>query len=251
MPNILKRLLSAIVLVPAVVFIYWLGSPYWEAFLACVAGLIAFEWLKLIGNTHAKMHAALFGLFFLLFMVLPTVPFWAVVVLGLPAGLVGQKTHKNLGFLIGPYIALPMACLLAVGDTSAMVLLWLALVVWTTDTFALLFGKTIGGAKLAPTLSPNKTWAGLFGGLFGALLVTGLFMIQPPLPSPSLYFWALIVSVSGQMGDLFESKYKRQFNVKDSGALIPGHGGILDRMDSFLFAAPVVWVLVTLEWIKF
>ena len=251
MPNIVKRLLSALFLVPVVVFIYWLDHPYWEAFLALVAGLIAFEWFKLIGNAHAKMHGALLGLFFLLFTVLPAVDLWAVVVLGIPAGLIGQKQHKHLGFLAGPYIALPVASVLAVGEVSTMVLLWLALVVWTTDSFALLFGKTIGGAKLAPTLSPNKTWAGLLGGVLGALLITGLFMISPPLPSPSLYFWAIVVSLSGQLGDLFESKYKRQFNVKDSGGLIPGHGGILDRMDSFLFAAPVVWVLVNLELIKF
>lgn len=251
MPNIVVRLLSALVLIPVVVGIYLVGEPYWGLFLALVAGLISFEWLKLIRNTHAAMHSVLIGLCFAIFTQLPDVPYWGVVVLGIPAAIMGQATHKPLALLTGLYIALPVALIMQIGDTSTFILLWLAGVVWMTDTFALLFGKTIGGPKLAPKLSPKKTWAGLFGGMFGALMITGLFMYGLPQVSPSLYAWAAGLSVIGQVGDLFESKFKRKFDVKDSGALIPGHGGILDRMDSFLFAAPAVWVLMLLGILAF
>lgn len=244
MPNIVVRLLSALVLVPILIGAFMLGSPYWTIFLALTAGLISYEWLKLIQNEAAKANAFCIGLFFFVFVMLPSIPLWAVACLGLPAALVGQPQHRGLAVLTGVYIALPVLCIQLVGDMSALGLLWLALVVWLTDTFALVFGKTIGGPKLAPSLSPNKTWAGLFGGLLGALAITGVFMMYADGADSTLYVWAALVSLAGQAGDLFESKFKRQFDVKDSGAIIPGHGGILDRMDSFLFAAPIVWALL-------
>ena len=250
MPNIVVRLLSALVLVPILVGGYMLGSPYWLIFLGIITGLISLEWLKLIRNEAAIANAFCIGLFFVIFIILPSIPLWAVAFLGIPAALVGQPQHRSLALFTGVYVALPMLTILLVSDISANSLLWLASIVWLTDTFALIFGKTIGGPKLAPSLSPNKTWAGLFGGLFGALAVTGVFMMYVESATPALYVWAALVSLAGQAGDLFESKFKRMFDVKDSGALIPGHGGILDRMDSFLFAAPIVWALLAYGMIK-
>ena len=113
------------------------------------------------------------------------------------------------------------------------------LIIWGTDSFAYIFGRKFGKHKLAPDISPNKTIEGSIGGVIGSL---GLGLLVVPFYNPVnfsvLEFVLLIVSLSvfGQLGDLVESAYKRQFNVKDSGKLFPGHGGVLDRFDSTFFA---------------
>jgi phosphatidate cytidylyltransferase len=123
---------------------------------------------------------------------------------------------------------------------------WLLLVVWTTDIGAYFAGRSIGGPKLAPRISPGKTWAGLVGGMAAAGLVGGLLTALA-----GAGFWlaaglgALLAAVA-QAGDLFESRLKRHAGVKDSGHLIPGHGGLLDRIDGLVFAAPTFALVVAL-----
>jgi len=110
-----------------------------------------------------------------------------------------------------------------------------------TDIFALFFGKMLGGKKLAPKISPNKTWAGFYGGLISSAIAGYFFynyFISNYIDINSLYV-SIIISLLAQIGDLFESKIKRSFAIKDSGSLIPGHGGFLDRLDGFVFAAPI------------
>ena len=118
-------------------------------------------------------------------------------------------------------------------------LIWLLIVIWATDICAYLVGRTVGGPKLAPRISPGKTWSGLLGGVAGATLLGGV--VAHALGAG--YWLAAAVggclAVVGQVGDLFESALKRQAGVKDSGHLIPGHGGLLDRIDGLVFAAPV------------
>jgi phosphatidate cytidylyltransferase len=119
-----------------------------------------------------------------------------------------------------------------------------------SDSAAFFMGKAIGRHKLAPSISPNKTWEGTVGGLLGAVGVSLLFLLSHPLSlATSLSIWqavvlGLLVSVSGQLGDLVESLFKRNVGAKDSGTLIPGHGGVLDRMDSVVFAIVVVYYWV-------
>jgi phosphatidate cytidylyltransferase len=117
----------------------------------------------------------------------------------------------------------------------------LLLIVWATDIAAYLAGRLIGGPKLAPAISPGKTWSGAAGGLAGALVVA-------VVASPGAWGLAMaaVLSVVSQMGDLMESGIKRHYGVKDSGKLIPGHGGLLDRLDGVLTAAPVAAVLALL-----
>src|SRR6185312_14926355 len=126
--------------------------------------------------------------------------------------------------------------------------------VWAGDTAALYFGRAIGGKKLAPRLSPGKTWAGSIASLVAALLCAGgLDALGNQLAAHgdgrlylSAHWWAILLlaallNVAAQVGDLLESAIKRGANVKDSGTLLPGHGGILDRIDALLLAAPVLW----------
>ena len=118
-------------------------------------------------------------------------------------------------------------------------------IIWVNDSFAFLVGKNFGKNKLFPSVSPKKTIEGLFGGLVFSLL-TGLFISKFNLDF-SMVHWlsiSIIVSIIGTVGDLVESKFKRQANIKDSGNIMPGHGGILDRLDSLLFAAPFVYLYI-------
>ncbi len=119
--------------------------------------------------------------------------------------------------------------------------LWLLCVVWATDIGAYFFGKSIGGPRLAPVISPNKTWAGLIGGMVSAGATGALLLVWSKAADPVFGAWmGGGTAIVAQGGDLLESSVKRHFGVKDSGAIIPGHGGVLDRVDGILAVAPVL-----------
>jgi phosphatidate cytidylyltransferase len=123
--------------------------------------------------------------------------------------------------------------------------LWFFVVIWSTDIGAYLIGNSIGGVKLAPKISPNKTWAGFFGGLASALIASSLLnsLLYPLASILVVGLGCFFVSVVGQIGDLFESWCKRRLGVKDTSKIIPGHGGVLDRVDSILLSAPVAGII--------
>ncbi len=123
--------------------------------------------------------------------------------------------------------------------------------VWTADTGALLAGRLLGGPKLAPWLSPNKTWAGFLGGAVAAGVAVAIFCLIFEGSVLGGIALGIVLAVVGHAGDLFESWVKRQFHAKNTGSLIPGHGGMLDRIDSLLFAAPVMAVLVLMGFSPF
>jgi phosphatidate cytidylyltransferase len=144
------------------------------------------------------------------------------------------------------YIGLPSLALVALRvypPQGALVVLGLFLIVWATDTGALVFGKLIGGRKMAPRLSPGKTWAGTIGGSITAAVVFALYIAFFGFNLWLAMLFAFVFSFAAHGGDLFESLVKRRFGYKDSGGLIPGHGGVLDRMDS-MFAASVILALL-------
>ena len=144
------------------------------------------------------------------------------------------------------FVALPFSYLVRINeiehDGRALILFTLALI-WAGDTLAYFVGKFFGRIPMAPALSPKKTWEGGIANLIGSLLIawaTAQFVLAPV---GILVAIALAANIAGQMGDLIESAYKRGAGVKDSGTLIPGHGGVLDRIDSLILAAPVVWAI--------
>jgi len=116
--------------------------------------------------------------------------------------------------------------------------------VWTADTGALLIGRTVGGPKLAPWLSPNKTWAGFIGGAIAAGVAEAFYCFLFGGSVPGGMAFGVSLALAGHCGDLFESWVKRQFHAKNTGSLIPGHGGMLDRIDSLLFAAPACAAII-------
>jgi phosphatidate cytidylyltransferase len=144
-------------------------------------------------------------------------------------------------------VALPATamCYLRVVSTRAVLLLFL--LVWGCDSFAYYTGKNLGRRKLAPRVSPNKTWEGTIGGLVGGILIgaaAGTWGVYPELGAARGALAGALATTAGQLGDLVESLWKRGAGVKDSGTFLPGHGGFYDRIDSLLFAGPVLAVFV-------
>ncbi|WLD95187.1 phosphatidate cytidylyltransferase [Alkalihalobacillus sp. AL-G] len=130
-------------------------------------------------------------------------------------------------------------------DNGVSSIFFVLFIVWATDTGAYFFGKSFGKRKLWPVISPNKTIEGSLGGLACAILVAVVYQLLLPIYSAFIFaiLAAIIIGIFGQIGDLVESAFKRHYQVKDSGTLLPGHGGILDRFDSILFVLPILHIL--------
>ncbi|MDL5375899.1 phosphatidate cytidylyltransferase [Exiguobacterium mexicanum] len=133
--------------------------------------------------------------------------------------------------------------LVRLSEDGLVKVLLVLFMIWATDSGAYFTGKAIGKTKLWPSISPNKTIEGAIGGIISAIVLGIIYvLIEPVLPILEVLVLAVVVSVVGQLGDLVQSAYKRQYNVKDSGHLLPGHGGILDRFDSMIAVFTVIWV---------
>lgn len=173
---------------------------------------------------------------------------WLMVAAILGLSVLMDKEWRNItpanhiGWQIAgiAYITLPCICALALRDLSIGALLFPIILLIATDSGAYFAGKTIGGAKLAPSISPNKTWAGLLGGITASVTIAILAKNIVPWPNTliSVITIGVMVAVFGQIGDLFESWLKRKQGVKDSGNLLPGHGGVLDRLDGYITVLP-------------
>ncbi len=162
----------------------------------------------------------------------------------------GRRLAPIVGGLY--YVALPLiaAQFLRLDPLGMFVIGYILLSVWAVDIFAMFSGKLIGGPKLAPIISPKKTWAGLFGGMVGAALAAGMsFLTVVGFGFGDMQFTAIMViapllAICAQAADLFESAIKRRYDVKDSGAIIPGHGGLLDRVDGLIGVLIVALIIV-------
>lgn len=263
------RLASAFVLGPLVLLLAWYGGWMFAAVTALAAVLMLTEWHRLTGEGRLVQPSFLVkALLLVLAVVAAAGDFWllALALLAVSLPLAGSSVLWRLDGETAPasqglgaafwaaggmlYIGLAAIAVLWLRADSARglpVILWLLAVVWATDTGAYVAGRLIGGPKLAPKLSPNKTWAGLLGGIAAAGLVGALAASFGALaPDPILIALSALLALVAVAGDLAESAVKRHFGVKDAGSLIPGHGGVLDRLDSLLFAAPAAALLVLL-----
>jgi phosphatidate cytidylyltransferase len=147
--------------------------------------------------------------------------------------LVGLATRRPVMAWGYAYVALPAFALIVIGWIDMVLVLWVFVVTWSTDILAYFAGRTIGGPKLAPRISPNKTWAGLAGGIAGAAAFGWLVAYWFEIGAPFVWLGG-VMGLIAQLGDLYESWEKRRAGVKDSGTLLPGHGGALDRLDGLL-----------------
>ncbi len=241
------RILSALVLAPVALLLAWVGGWPFTALLAAASVAMALELAALLPGANQLMRTLLAGVA-LAVVLLTALGLPVAAVLVGAAALAFALANRLLNdepvwpaLLAFPYLVLPLVSMLWLRfdpEYGRVVIFWLLGVVWATDTFAYFAGRAIGGPKLAPRFSPNKTWAGLVGGMFGAALVGASAAIWLTLGSPlRLAFISALVAVVAQAGDIAESALKRRAGVKDSGKLIPGHGGILDRVDGLVTAA--------------
>ena len=207
--NLKARVISTLILAPLVLMLIKLGDYYYTVLLSILAMLMGLEWQNMIYR-----H--------------PNSKLWYIY-----------------GFI---YIVLPCICLMEIRDIPKYgydITLWLMLSVWATDIGAYFVGSMVGGAKILPKISPSKTWSGLAGGIAFSVIVSYLFnsygMVVPYFDYVIL---APIIAVIAQIGDFMESYVKRRFRVKDSGNIIPGHGGVLDRVDGIVTVAVFVYLII-------
>lgn len=239
------RLASAVVLVPAAIVAVWLGG-YFLAFVvgAVLAGAYR-EWDAMVTLRPLGVFGALLvALVFFGAMLFPAWGAWATLGLAAIAAIAalirgGEGASWRAGGLV--YFAVIVIALLAIRGTATAGIwagMLLGSVVWLTDTGAFFAGRQFGGQKLAPGISPAKTWSGAVGGL---LLGTLVGSVEWHFMTPSALWIGVLLcaatSILGQVGDLAESALKRRFRIKDSGDIIPGHGGLMDRLDSITFGA--------------
>ncbi len=257
-----QRVITASVLAPLAIALILLAPTVWFMAVLAIALLLAlWEWTRLIDIRARPARAAVLllnvGLMAVLalrgwpqaFMVVTAAgaASWLLVCLWLwRPGFASGPSGKPLKLFAGSMMVVPAWCAIALlhadGPLGPRWALFGLMLVWAADTFAYFAGSRIGGRKLAPRISPGKTWAGFWGGLVGACLICipaapllGLAWSRVPV----LMGLALVVALASVVGDLFESLIKRQAGAKDSGTLIPGHGGVLDRIDSVVAALPV------------
>jgi phosphatidate cytidylyltransferase len=256
-----KRVITGLWGVPLLIATIWFDKPLpWFTVLVAIWGLLAvFEFYKLVRGTGV-LPLTYFGLIWtLLFIISPhfnydlTMPLLltSAVVLSLICLLFRRQKDRAfigwawtiagilyLGWLLSHFVALR-----GLDDGRNWVFLALA-ANFASDTAAFFAGRSLGRHKLAPSISPGKTWEGTIAGVLGAITASLLFTRLIPISYGQAIVLGLLVSVFGQLGDLVESLFKRNMGVKDSGRLLPGHGGALDRIDSVVFAGVVVYYYV-------
>ncbi len=276
----LLRILTAAVLIPVVVALVWFAPPLvLAAVAAVVAGLALFEFFDLGERLGARPYrrwtiACSAGLFYAQYSLgrvethsfgegvslirdaagglLPIAMVLLIFLFGCVG--IGLATRGSLQEVLPSvsissaailFIALPLSYLVRLNETPIVgrqLVLFTLCLIWAGDMLAYFVGRSLGRVPMAPAISPKKTWEGALGNLFASLLVAVFFARWMEIDIVNMMIVAGLGNMAGQAGDLIESAFKRGASVKDSGSLLPGHGGMYDRIDSLILAAPVVWV---------
>lgn len=266
-----KRILTSLVMIPLVIGALRSGHPYVDILVFAVGTLLSWEWSAMVPNKKANLYAVCYtfalGCSLLIFnrIILFTVLAAVAFLVYLKAK---DEVHRKLLTLGVLYISIGVGALYWLyylfdaffgslpGEKGSFVMtMWFIFMVWSVDIGGYIIGSSLKGPKLAPSISPNKTWSGLIGGVILSISVSFIYMYATknifnlPMPlSEQLKFAELgaFIAVIAQIGDLAESAIKRHLGIKDSSNLIPGHGGIFDRIDGLIFAAPVVYCYFSL-----
>jgi phosphatidate cytidylyltransferase len=278
------RILTAIVLIPAVVALVWRAPALLLAALAAVVAIVALtEFFDLAARLGMRAFrkwtmfctAAIFYSQYSMSFVetrtfsggvslvremsgFPISVEWVLLVFLFGAVSIGLASRRPLsdvlpglaasagGILL---IAFPLSYLVRISEIETIgreLLLFTLCLIWAGDVLAYFVGRSLGRLKMAPALSPGKTWEGAFANVVASLLVAVPFARWTGIDTPTMLVIAGVANIAGQMGDLIESAYKRGAGVKDSSSLLPGHGGMLDRIDSLILASPAVWAIYQL-----
>lgn len=261
-----KRWITAIVAVPILIFLIGPGPGWLLHVLLCATALLALSEFYRMTRPQVATAVRIISMFLTAVLFLSLSMRWIILTPGIFALYAFMPLLHSLFFdmppnekntataacaILGPvYICIPLALLVLI-DIQPLGYTWiffLLVVVFATDTGAFYTGRTWGKHKLYESVSPNKTWEGTVGGFFAGTAAGVLFGAYTGIHqiNPALFIVAALVGTAGQLGDLVESMLKRNHGVKDSGNLLPGHGGMLDRVDSILGAAPVLYLYLTL-----
>lgn len=215
--HLLTRLISALALLPVVLGAVGFGGLYFTLLLLLAGGFMIYEWYDMVKVCPSKFSLLIWLLTGVIYISLPLWSFYWL------------RLQTDGGWLV----------------------FWVFLMVWAMDVGGFFVGKSVGGPKMAPKISPNKTWSGLAGGMLLAIVANALFLytfglfsdVEPLSFNPT---WVLAggLALIAQVGDLIESQFKRHFHIKDTSGFIPGHGGLLDRADGLLLAGPAVVFLI-------
>lgn len=250
--NLATRTLSALILIPVALAAIWAGGVVFTAGVLLIAGIAFWEWgtitapdlpgwVRALGAAPILTGLALlsFGYFDL------AIPLVAGPIV---LAMLAAPFYPALGWLGAGmvYVALPGAGLISVRgipEAGTVAVIVLCTIVWSTDSFAYFVGRSVGGIRLWPRVSPKKTWSGALGGVLASMVIGAFVSLFGYFGFGLGLLLAALLSIAAQAGDLLESAVKRRFNVKDSGNVIPGHGGLLDRVDGLFGAAVAAWLI--------
>lgn len=203
--NLKQRILSSLVLIPLAIYAIYFSQNLFLFLSIAIAILMTFEWCDMSKNMK------------------------------------NQTKWRFIGFFM---ISVPIYSMIRIRNIDSDILFWMFLLIWTTDICAYFTGKIIEGKKLAPSISPGKTWAGFYGAIIGSAAIGAISSLMFVGDAIFFIFISVIISIIEQVSDLLESKFKRIFSVKDSGNIIPGHGGVLDRLDGTILVAPFLLLVI-------
>ncbi len=262
MGNFLKRLISALVLLPPVIYLIYLGGIYINLLVGLVVMLCSIEYYRMTGFVKSSLFVAVFfsaaaysGLaffapengFFVITAVLILSGLYALFTIREIKGSSSRAAYLYSGIIYTGVFPAFIPLIRTYDPENGFYYLFTFLaVIWLSDTFAYFTGKSLGRHKLYEIVSPKKTIEGSVGGLLGGIAgvyIIALFFGKSPSPV-FVVLSGIVVNLVGQAGDLFESMFKRDAGIKDSGNLIPGHGGMLDRVDAIIFSAPVMYLVI-------
>lgn len=252
--NLQLRIVSGAFFGIVVLAAVWFGGWPFRILCAFMAAGVFVEWRKITGTASGGSLVRICEILFIaalgsMIAGMPPVVVFGLLSASIVTGLVARFSGVSTNWLPAgiAYAGFPTACLafLRGGDETGLITaLLLFATVWATDIFAYFVGRSLGGPKLAPSISPGKTWTGAVGGVAAAIAATlAVAAWFGPAGSPVFPFVIALVSIWSQIGDLFESWVKRRFGVKDSGTMIPGHGGMMDRVDGLVAAATALYAL--------
>jgi len=265
-----KRVLTSLVMIPLVIGALRYGHPYVDILVYLVGIMLSWEGSSMIPNKRANVYAVCFAFALGCSLLIFNRIFFFIVLIAISAFVYFKAKNEQHCYLLTlgvPYISIGVGSLYWMyylfdafgsipGEKGSFVMtLWFILMVWSVDIGGFVIGTSLKGPKLAPHISPNKTWSGLIGGVILAVAVSFIYMYATknifdlPMPLREQLKYAKLgafIAVIAQIGDLIESAIKRHLQIKDSSSLIPGHGGVFDRIDGLIFAAPIVYCYFTL-----
>ena len=252
-----SRVISALILAPLVVGAVYFGSPVYDLLILAAVIVMAWEWRRLCAaqqfdsagviltisvvaatgltsfdQVELAAFSVIIGAFAVLFMI------------------IGRESKSSIwtvaGVLVIGFAGISLILIRRIGDDWSIAI-WFLVAIWATDSVAYFVGRAVGGPKLAPKISPGKTWSGLLGGVAGAVCWSIIWALWTGVEQAgTLALLGAITAIFAQLGDLGVSRVKRRYGVKDTGTLIPGHGGLLDRVDGVIGAAPVALLCIAL-----